>query len=201
MTKVVRALALTLVVAMLLPCVAIAEIDPQGFLLQPGMKTLRNMAYFLGEKVVGRWVTVRFEGDLFSAPALTTETYRRIHVGERFKIEGYYFPNEEEVWLYVKDNDQPAWIYAPVARVNKVLGLTDETAEYVGKKCKIKVVSGVARYDAGEEFSRVCTVYQNEYHEILDAKKASTGTIWFKICRNDYDCWVSSGIATLVQPQ
>ena len=201
MRKWLRALALIMVAALLMPCLAMAEVDPQGFVLQPGMKTYREAAYFLGEKIVGRWVTVKFEGDLFSAPSLMAEAIRRIHVSERFKVEGYYFPTEEEAWIYVHDDGQPAWIYAPVAQVNRVRGVTDENAEYIGKKCKIKVVSGVARYDAGEEFSKVCTVYQNEYHEILDAKKASTGTIWFKISRNDYDCWVSSGIATVVQPK
>ena len=83
------------------------------------------------------------------------------------------------------------WTSAPVVTVRPDDGTV--------RKCRIIVDSGNARSDAGTEFDQVAAVYRNEQYEILGEKLAWNGKIWYRIIVNGKECYISSGLAELIE--
>ena len=83
------------------------------------------------------------------------------------------------------------WTSAPVVTIRPDDGTV--------RTCRIIVDSGRARSDAGTEYEQVAVVYRNERYRILDEKLAWDGKIWYRIIVEGNECYISSGLAELIE--
>lgn len=165
----------------------------------PSMQELQNEALNMGSDVIGKWVTIVRSGHIFREPDDDSQTMRNANENASYKVIDYQEKARDKAWFKIEFDSKEGWISAGIAQINKVDGETGSTEGLIGGVCKITYVSANARAGAGVEYHKIATVYQNETYEILDVAYASTGTIWYKIRRNNRECWVSSGISKVIE--
>lgn len=124
-----------------------------------------------------------------------------VHMDEIYRVLACKTASNGVPWYKIEINNTQCWISSEIA---KYAGSGSSGSSYdiipsdmVGHNVRIIVSSGRARSNAGTNYPIIEYVHKDEIYRILDCKKASDGSPWYKIVKDDVYCWISSELTAL----
>ena len=157
---------------------------------------LEEQALSLGAAVVGRTLSILYEGNIYAQPGTYASVVGRAYKTETYTILDYTVTDYVHVWFRVSYAGGSAWISASLGEVNSTSRQTGDLSVYIGRTCVITArTSARVRSDANAGAPIVAYAKNGKRFTILDVKNADNGTPWYKIRVDGIEGWIASTMA------